>query len=163
VSQDREEPSELEALFERSAQRLDPVTRGRLRAHARAVPERKAGILLLPSLWAGASALAALGAAGAVFLSLDTPRSSLGTPGAPARHGSATPAVLSAEPVASLAAPALEAEDASSEESDELAIGGELDDPMSPDVLDDLALDPGDLADGDVDAWISAAGSALGG
>lgn len=156
MSRETEEPSELEALFERSAQSLDPIARGRLRARAREIPERKAGISALRSLWAWASALAVLGAACALFFSLENPRSLA------RRLDSPPPATMSAPPMASLAAPAPEADDLS-DEADELTSGTELDDPMSPDVLDDLALDPGDLAESEVDAWISAAGSALGG
>jgi hypothetical protein len=157
MNHDPEEPSELKALFERSAQGLDPVARGRLLARARAQTAQKTGLLLLPSLWAWASALAALGAAAAVFLSLNGAHPIERSESAP------LPAAPEQAPPVSILAEAADAESAAPTETDELASGVDFDDPMSPDVLDDLALDPGDLAEAEVDAWIAAAGATLGG
>jgi hypothetical protein len=157
MSHDPDEPSELKALFEQSAQGLDPIARGRLLARARAQAAQKTGLVLLPSLWAWASALAALGAAAAVFLSLNGAH--------PIEPSESTPSTsaLDEAPSASMIAETADTESAAQNETDEFASGADFDDPMSPDVLDDLALDPGDLAEAEVDAWIAAAGAALGG
>ncbi|HWA71453.1 MAG TPA: hypothetical protein VG937_03945 [Polyangiaceae bacterium] len=157
MSHDPDEPSELKALFERSAQSLDPAARARLRARARAIPPQKPGLLQFPSLWAWASALGALGAAAAVLLSLNGPHSIQRSTSDP------LPAALGNAASASPSAQTVDTESVGTDEADELAGGADLDDAMSPDVLDDLALDPGDLAEAEVDAWISAAGATLGG
>jgi hypothetical protein len=146
--------SELSKLFERSAPALDALAQGRLRAVAREIPERSGTLSRFPG-WRWAAGLLALSAAGALVL--------VGLRRAPSAEPSATqsrpPGASQARALDVAATEVTKAVD----DIDEVASSFDFDDdPSAPDVLDDLALDPGDLADSEVDAWISAANTTLG-
>jgi hypothetical protein len=145
--------SELSKLFEESASALDPLTHGRLRAVAREIPERRGLSFRLPR-WSFAAGLCALGAAAILLASFARAPSE-----APSAARSPAPRASQAEPLRVASAEFATVV----EEVDELAGSFDFDDASAPDVLDDLALDPGDLADSEVDAWISAANTTLGG
>lgn len=164
MTREPSEPKEISVLFEQSAAPLDPVARGRLLARAREIPERRRAFLVLPR-WAWAAGFSAVTAAGTVALvswrAPPAPRPIALLSAAPPANEARAPAATAAE-----VAPSGEVELATALEptdADEFARGNDVEDATSPDVLDDLALDPGDLADSDVDAWISAASATLGG
>lgn len=153
MNQVPQDGDELSELFERSAAKIDPVTQGRLRVLAREIPERRDGFWTWPR-WPWAAVVGALGATGALVL--------IGLRTAPV----AAPSVALSAPAPAQQAPLpvfAESAVATHDEVDEDSNSFELDDALGTDALDDLALDPGDLADAEVDAWISAAKSTLGG
>jgi hypothetical protein len=153
MNRDPHEPNDLAQLFEQSAPSLDPSARGRLQAVAREIPGRRSSFWL--SRWIGATAACTVLAAAALAVSaLRMTPSEM-----PSAMRESAPALTSESERASGA----EAEGEPGDEADELASSTDFDDASGPDVLDDLALDPGDLADHEVDAWISAANMTLGG
>lgn len=148
------EPRETDALsqlFERSATPIDPIAHGRLRALAREIPERRRAFAL--PRWPFAVGL------GALVLVLVLVGSRREPAVAPPTAALSAPAPANQAPHPSPAA----SEVALNDEVDELVGSFDFEETSSPDALDDLALDPGDLADGEVDAWISAANATLGG
>lgn len=153
MNREPREPSELAELFEQSAPSLEPGARARLRAAAREIPRRQSAHESPRWAWAAV----ACGIFAAAVLAVTLRRTAPSATPVAMPESAARWANDAEQPSTS------EADDEPNDEANELASGMDFDDASDPDVLDDLALDPGDLADNEVDAWISAANMTLGG
>jgi len=141
----RDDDQDLQELFDTTAATPDTRTLERLERAAAAAPRMPRSALR--PVWVAALLAAA---AGMPLLWRAA------TPAQPEASGAlerVAPRAVASEPSApSSLAVAAAAEDEAQAVDDDVA-----------DVLDDLALDPGDLTDAELDAWISAAGSTLDG
>lgn len=166
MSRDANEPEGMRDLFERSAGEPDPLALARLRNAAREVPQRARRRSALPA-WTWTAGFAALSAL-AVLLVL-----SRRAPSADDRTRAAVRPLLSAPRAQgsdmTALAPSAEPAAPMPGDSQELAATEELtnsedgEDSGEANLFDDLALDPGDLPDAEIDAWISAANTLLDG
>lgn len=151
---ERDLEAELQRAFERTAAELDSGALSRLRARAHEIPARSPHMRRWLGLALLAAALTATAAGVLVMGAIEPePRAPLTAP--PSAVALAQPATV--EPASS----AREFARAPVARASEDAL--EFEELVNEDALDELAFDPSDLRDAELEAWILAADQELGG